>query len=70
MFKKKRAIFMILSLLSVPKIFAQYDPIDGPEQPPQEVVPIDNFIFPLILVAILVAFYFFYKQNKKIQMSK
>ncbi len=70
MFKKKKAILMILSLLSVLKIFAQYDPLDGPEKPPQEVVPIDNFVFPLILVAILVAFCFFYKLNKKIQMSK
>ena len=61
---------MILSLLSVPKFFAQNDPFDGPEQPPQEVVPIDNFVFPLMITAILVAFYFFYKQNKKIQMSK
>jgi len=54
---------MILCLLSVSEIFAQSDPLDGPEPPPQ--TPINDLLVPMFIVAIFIGVHFFYIKNRK-----
>ena len=65
MFKKRMKFLVILCLLSFPKIFAQPDETEGPQEPPQTLI--NELVLPFILVGILVGGYFFYKKN---QLSK
>ncbi len=67
MLKKQNFLLLVITMLSVVKTFAQLDP-DGPAAPPQS--PINGYIIPLMVVAVLLGAYFFYVSNKKSQTVK
>jgi hypothetical protein len=63
--KRNKKFFQILlclfvSVLSTTKTLAEDD--GGPEMPP---APIDDYIYPMMLVSILIGFCFLYFRNKK-----
>lgn len=63
--KKKRVLATaLLIILYISKGFAQFDPIDGPEAPPQA-NPIDDTIIALFIAAILLSAWVFYKSKNQ-----
>lgn len=60
-FKVVMVLFFIVS--SPLKTFAQ-DWDDGPDPPP---APIDDYIYPAIVIALIAVLYFFYKKEYSVQ---
>ena len=64
MLKKQSFLFLVITMLSVVKTFAQIDPDgEGAPLPPQS--PINEYTLPLMVVAIFLGAYIFYVSNKK-----
>lgn len=61
---KKVLAALFLIILNISNGFAQFDPLDGPEEPPQE-YPIDNYILVLLFAAIMLSALVFYKAKKQ-----
>ncbi len=69
MLKKRKLFLVITHLLAIHHGFAQL-PSDAQNQDPlPAAVPIDEFIVPMLLIAILFAGYFFRLKNKKLKES-
>ena len=62
--KKKVLATVFLIILNISNGFAQFDPLDGPEEPPQE-YPIDDNILILLFAAIILSALVFYKAKKQ-----
>ena len=69
MLKKQNFLLGITFLMSVYNGFAQL-PSDGHNEPVLPAGPINDFIVPMLLIAILFAGYFFRLQNKELKKIK
>jgi hypothetical protein len=57
----RKVLFTVLLQLMAIKAFA--DPLDGPEPPPID-APINDWLLPCLVFAILLGAFFYYKRSK------